>query len=408
MPGSIPMPVFKVYAALDSTFSDPTPDWEELDIKVRSITITRGKNDLMGRSEAGSCKIQIVNDNGYMDIDNPHGPYYGRLKRGKRVKVELTYAGEAYPRFTGYIRRLQREFPGIVDDTITMELSDGFFKLKRTLITHTYGAAYSGARIADVLTAAYWPSAGNGNYGDESSTTRYIDAGTEVFAETELDKRPALEHILHCEQSEFGLFFILRNGAARWVSRDTLQDSAIYKEVQATFGTEPGDLPYIDVTPDYGDDGMYNNVSAKSILSTEVQTALNQDSIDEDGDLAIDGGELLLVTDNKVLDWCYYYLYQAGTDGVKVRGLKCLPLTNSKLFEFVLDSELRTLVQVDKRFKGYSTSFAANMEGYTETIDFTQGTWELSMNLIGADVQRYWILGDPVYGVLGETTYLGF
>lgn len=86
----------------DGDFSD---DHEDVTADaVRNVIIDRGRSDVHGGINSGSCEITLRNDHMLYSPEYAAGDLYGNIIPGRKVKVEITYDGSDYSRFVGYIR----------------------------------------------------------------------------------------------------------------------------------------------------------------------------------------------------------------------------------------------------------------------------------------------------------------
>lgn len=383
---------------------DDAPDYRRISSGIIWARWTRGRNFRLDRSEAGTCVIRLHHIEGELDPNYPNGPFYGNIDVGKRVRLSVQIGGATYRLFTGFLRALPRFYPGITGDEVELHLTDAFLRLGKHKITTTedFPEESSGARIVRVLDEVGFPGTG---YADAH---RDIDTGTSMMASMGLKTRTALEHILHIEQSEMGRFYISGEGKAVWLARHTLLTDAAYNTSQLTFGGFGG-IPYQDITPEYGEDLLYTGVRA-SRVGGEEQSVEDEDPRDDYGSTILDRGELLSTSDSELTDLIYYLLDRHARPTVRFKQLKVLASSDLYILETLLGAELNWRATVRKTHKrlDYTEEQEVILEQMQHSVDYRQGSWTVDFQLSDADSKRYWILGDPVYGVLGETTFWAF
>jgi hypothetical protein len=257
----------------------------------------------------------------------------------------------------------------------------------------------SGWRIARMLDYAGFPGTGLG-----PDAHRGIDEGSTMIASMGIKARSALEHILHIEQTEMGRFYMAGDGQAVWLARHSLLSHDYYTTPQVVFGG-PSGIPYQDIQPDYSDDLLYTSVTA-SRVGGDVQSVEDADAVADYGSTVLDRGELLSTSDSELSDLIYYLLDQHKRPVTRFRSIRTIASADLSILEELLNLELsyRATVNHAEPDLGFTETQAVSLENISHTIDYRAGSWLWDCALSDADSRRYWILGDPVYGVLGSTT----
>lgn len=115
-------------------WTDVTADFVELGTR-------RGRNRESGAFETGTLTFTLRNDARKYDPDNTAGPYYGKLRPNRRVRLRATYNAVTYAVFLGYIDRIAQVSEGPNAAAAAFTVSD-FFKLlnRAELPTSSYAA----------------------------------------------------------------------------------------------------------------------------------------------------------------------------------------------------------------------------------------------------------------------------
>lgn len=139
------LPTRKVEIAFDAGV------WTDISADVVSIHTRRGRNAESGAFETGTCSIKVRNDTRKYDPDHASGPYYGKLRPNRVVRVQATYNAITYPVFYGYLDRITQEPGGPNAAAATIDASDLFKLLNRQELP---GSAYAVEVAAD--TPTHW------------------------------------------------------------------------------------------------------------------------------------------------------------------------------------------------------------------------------------------------------------
>jgi len=151
-----PLPI-RVSIALgaDLTANPSTWTWTDITLHVRPrISITRGRQDELGQTPPGSCRLRVNNAGGRFVARNPLGPWYPLLRRNCPLRVEVQVAGVWYTRFSGFIAELPLTFvPGSTDTYVDLVAAGVTRRLGQ-------GSALRSAQyraISRTAPLAYWP-----------------------------------------------------------------------------------------------------------------------------------------------------------------------------------------------------------------------------------------------------------
>jgi hypothetical protein len=134
--------------------SDPTPTWVNVDqTDVRSVDVARGRDDELGRVEAGTAQIVLNNLTRSFDPQVVTG-----LRPMNRWRVRAIHNAVTYDVFLGYAESYEQSWPGMGFDAVTtVRLVDEFkvLALDHVLTTDPPRDSYQDLVLSDEPTA-YW------------------------------------------------------------------------------------------------------------------------------------------------------------------------------------------------------------------------------------------------------------
>lgn len=256
----------------------------------------------------------------------------------------------------------------------------------------------TGERAERILDAAGWPA-----------TDRLIDTGSVSSSLQSADLGgTALAVLQQIERTEVGALFITAAGKVRLVSRDSLF-KAPFNTSQATFGDSGTDLEYADLTYEYDDQLIWNEILVSRSGGT-VQVAVDTGSQDRylRRSKVIDG--LLHEDDDTSTDIANYVLSQYKDPELRVTGLRLEPSAGNETTHFpqVLGRELLDRVTVKRvpQNLGATIDQPARIEGIIHTVTATE--WVTSWNLSTAETEAFWLAEVVGFGEAGVTTRAGF
>lgn len=254
-----------------------------------------------------------------------------------------------------------------------------------------------GERITRILDNLNW-----------DALLRSIDAGETTLQSASL-ATTALEHLQKVAESEFGAFFIAKDGRATFKSRHDLINLAS----SATFGDDPTDvteLPYRSVTPEYSEELIRNDVTISRAEGT-AQNVRDQDSIDEYQRKSYTLEGLLYDDDDHSQDMAEFILSEYKQPVQRISALVLVTPQAGKesvLYPQMLGRELTDRITVIDRPPGGGTE---NQDSYViEGISHSFGPkyWETTFNLSPAYEGVFWQIGVPGFSEIGETTRVFF
>ncbi|AGL13885.1 LamG-like jellyroll fold domain-containing protein [Actinoplanes sp. N902-109] len=387
------------------TLAGDSNAWVDVSAWVRSWSCRRGAstgNDPLPRYEAGTATIELNNADRRFDPLNLAGPYVvageSQVAPMVRVRIRAVWNGITYPLFFGYADQWQINYQGQSWSTVVLTATDAtkiFASYDRSAQSVAVGdGELSGARINRILDLAAWPA-----------EDRAVAAGDTAVQATTHDGN-TLSELQLVQDTEMGDLYLDPRGKVVFRSRHSILTEPRSSTSQATFG-DNGDpateLPYADVTVDTDDNGMVNLVSiTRAGADTEV-TAQDAASRQRYLTKSYVRTDLLLRTQAEALSYAHRVLYQASKPSVRFARLTLInPAVGleNRLWPVMLIRELADRITVIRRPPGGGMlQRDVIVRGIEHSSD--GATWTTALTLQDARKYDYFIVGDPVFGVLG-------
>lgn len=390
---STPMPVFGVDVAWLTAPSSATPTWSSITEHVRSITIHRGRQHELDRMEAGTATIVLDNRGRHYDPTNSSGTYYGYILPMRRIRVTATWKNTSYNLFHGYIEGWPQTWAERNDATVTITATDGFKVLALCKLNTSYSSELTSVRVANVLNSVGWPTA-----------DRTIATGLSTLQAATPDNEPALSHLHDVVNSENGRHFIGANGYYVFHSRLTIGTTP-YSVSQVTFSdADTSVLPYLDLTMDYDDTQIWNDVRVTRTGGTE-QTA--SDATSQANYYIRTLVRSSLVTTDGEAESAASYLCQRYKDPVlRMYGLQVTGGGHEPVYAQMLGRELGDRITIVRTPP--AGGVAVTTEQIIEQIQHTirPGYFESKYELSPADASALSLYDDP--GAIFDTSEWGY
>lgn len=114
------LPSTKVEIAFDSGYTTPAASrtWTDVSAYVeggRAITITRGRQNEVSEVQPSTLALTLNNKDGRFTPEKTSGAYYPNVKKGRPIRVTVTYNAVSYTRFMGYINEWPVTWPDSSD-----------------------------------------------------------------------------------------------------------------------------------------------------------------------------------------------------------------------------------------------------------------------------------------------------
>lgn len=215
-------------------WSGTEPYWYDLDpCWLRSVSITRGRNNWLERFGSGACQVSVDDSEGLLTwgADTPSNQLALRPGRHLRVLAFHVPSGRTYPLWRGFVEKISSTMVPDLPPTVTLDGHDGLDQLAHVDLpeqTPVGAGELSNERIARLLLLADWPT-----------QWQKLDVGVVRVQATNL-ARPVLDDVGITADSEGGAFYAQPDGVLRFRNRDWLRRDPVATTVQAIIGTGPG------------------------------------------------------------------------------------------------------------------------------------------------------------------------
>lgn len=386
-------PTLEVSVAFTSTLGD-TSTWTDITTYVRGLSIRRGRNDELGRVEAGTLDVLLSNSDRRFDPTYTSGPYYPYVVPMRQIRVRATWNSVTYGLFRGYVESWPPAWPGNgKDDIVTVRAVDAFKVLNLARVQQAFAEELTSDRISSVLDAAAIPS------GDQA-----VGTGLHTLAASSTVTSSALEISQACAQAEDGLFFIDGGGTVTFQGRAYRR--TIETTARGTLGDSGSELPYTDLQGSYDDTYLANRAivtwSAGSGVTGGTEITTGTSSTATYGIRAIEiATELALAGEAAAVSSIWAWRY--GDPQLRFPRIVMQGASGTALWPHLLGAEVSHRYLVRRRPAGGGTiSQEVHVEGISHTIDTDQWTTTWALSPTDPSLSR-WVLGTST---LGTNTYV--
>lgn len=395
------------------------PIWVDVSAYVESFSINRGRNRELDQMQAGTLQMVLSNLDRRFDPTYTGSPYgNANIRPVKRIRVRAAYSGSIYSLFSGFIESWGMEWHGFADSVAPITASDAFKPLNLAKLNTTFPVQTSDLRINAVLDAVSWTVGspqwilGDAILGLLGSTTvlgptgdRSVAPGQSVIAASALADTSALQHMQDVAASEFGLLFIDHDGVLTFVNRNAV---ATAQRMWATFGEQ--EYPYVDITLAYDDTDIWNQVR---VTASGGVVQIAEDAASK---AAYFTRTLTLSTlqnsDAQALSLATLLLSRHKDPSLQITAMTLDGDANpNAIYPHMLGRDLGSQVTVVRRppYGGSPITQLSSIQGIAVNYSAADGgEWGAQWRLAPVDITSYWILGDPVQGILGTSTRLFF
>ena len=382
--------------------ADAAADIVNITDQVMAVSTRRGRNRILSNFEAGTATVTINDPTSSFNPQNVSGPYYGKLLPLRKIRIyaDLEYEGDTIriALFSGYINSFDTSFYQGTDatSTVVLQCTDGF-RLLNNVSTGTApipGATagqLSGARVNTILDFSGFP----GSLRDISvgDSTMQVDPG---------GNRGVLQAIQTVEQSEFGAFFMARNGEAKFLSRDYVSKLADFTVRDYSDVVSPTNFKYSNVDFAFDDQLILNDVTVTRVGGTP-QTAQSAESIATYFKKSGQRSDILVQTDAESLDQAETLLVARKDADIRIDSMNLNLVAPLSEFELLanLSMDIYTLINITKTMAGGST---ITRELFVQGVqhDVRPGVWNMKV-LTAEPIIQAFILDSPNQGILGNT-----
>jgi hypothetical protein len=393
----------------DQVLADQPADIVDITDQVMKVSTRRGRNRILSNFEAGTATVTINDPNGDFNPQNPLSPYANKLLPLRKIRIwaDTPFQGSTQRvfLFSGYITSYDTSFYQGVNSTstVTLQCIDGFRLLNNVAtgnapVPGCSAGELSGNRIQHLLDFAGWPA-----------SMRALNPGNSTMMADPGGNRSILQAIQTVEQSEFGAFYISRQGDAKFVDRELVTLLSDYTARYYADPPLPGTLSYVNLDFAYDDQLILNDVTVTryndNVGPAPVpQTIVSQESIDTYFRKSGQRSDILVETDQEANDQARTIV--AGRKNAELRidsmTVDITGETNEENAFINLTSDIYSLVVITKQMPGNSSIIK---ELFIQGVqhDVTPTAWTMKL-LTAEPIIQALILDSPNQGVLDINT----
>jgi hypothetical protein len=226
--------------------------FEDVTSRVRSISISRGKNRDLDRFNSGALSVEFNNTDRAFDPLYGSSPFAGNIVPRRDVRV----LADGTAQYVGKVTDWNLGYDPSGQSIAELQASDAFtFLAQQVLTPGTATVQTSGARVNAVLSQASvdWPL-----------TDRDIDTGASILTDDEFEGN-VLQYLQKVELSEGGLLFIDKQGRVAFrdrLSTPTTDNVTVFSDVAGS------GIPFAPAQVEYGSEQLYNQITVSSPAGT--------------------------------------------------------------------------------------------------------------------------------------------
>jgi hypothetical protein len=360
---------------------------------VKDIQITRGKNRDIDSFSSGESIVSMNNYNRYFDPTFTASPFYGNIVPRREVRISTNGIQQYFGTIDDW--NLMYNIQG--ESVVSFVTSDAFYRFNnQTLAAGTATVQTSGDRINAILDSpeVAWPTA------LRSIDTGVVTVGADVIAEN----TNALTYLKLVEKTEFGAFFIAKNGVATFKDRTVVQPTSNI----VTFTDDGTGIGYSDIRIVYGSEQLANEIVVTSVVTESTVTAIDLASQGVYGVLNLTLSDLLMNSDQDVEDLAVFLANKYSQPEYRFEAVEVIlddlsPENQAK----VLNLEINDVVKMKFTPNGIGPA----IEQYVEIININHRA-DLQIHRVTFGLARldflYFILDDPTFGTLNTDNALGY
>ncbi len=365
---------------------------------IKEAHIRRGRSRLLSKFEAGTATVDIYDQNGNWNPNNPSSPYYGDLIPLRKIQIFADYNGTRYYLFTGFITNYVTNFSIGVEDVsrVTFQCVDAFRLFSGALIETVPSAPagqLSGARVEAILNELDYPP-----------SLRDIDAGDTTLQADPGTSRNALDALRTVEDSELGGFYIDAEGRATFLSRSVITSSL--GSIAYNFADNGTGIAFQAATVNYDADILLNDVTVTR-SGGSPQNVFDQSSIDTYFIHSGNRANVLMETNTVALDMANMILSTRSDVELRIDSIQLNLEDGSDTARCVagLNVELLDAVSVTKVMPG-STTVTQNLLVQGLNHDFTNRNI-ITTVFTGESLVNGFLLNSATLGIL-DTNVLSY
>jgi hypothetical protein len=367
----------------------------DVSAEIMAARVNRGRNPLTDVFQTGTASIQIADQNGDFNPQNPASPYYTLLQPLRKIQLSAIdpATGLEHNMFSGYItgyNYTQSRDTGQVSYT-TITAVDGFQLLNLSTITSVSGATAgetTGNRINDILTQVGWPSG-----------MRDVDTGLTTVQADPSTTRTALNALQTVATTEYGALYMDASGQVVFQDRNLTTKSI--GDTATTFADDGSGIAYSNLQWVLNDAQIFNeaNVTATGLAK---QTASDATSISTYFKHSYNVSDLLMQTTSEALDYAKAYVASRKDTSIRVDNIT-LDLTTANYATGVtaaLTLDYFAPVTI-KQAQPNGTSLQKTFQIFGVAHDVRPGQWKTTFTTLEPIIDGFIIGNTNGYGILG-------
>ena len=362
------------------------------------VATRRGRNRILGKFEAGTATVVLLDQSGNWNPENTSSPYYGKLLPLRKIRIWADYddgvSTNRYYLFSGYIISYDNTFRIGTDEvqTVTLQCVDAFRLFNNVTISSVSGTPagqLSGARVDALLDSAAFPT-----------SMRNVDVGDSTLQADPGTQRDLLSALGTVAESEFGAFYMDNEGNATFLSRNTLEQKA--DQTPVVFSDTGTGLPYVNVDFAYDDTQIFNDVTVTR-AGGSPQNVQSTSSIETYFIHSGSRSGILVESDQEALDQATMILNAKANAVFRIDSitLNLKDTTDSALITAGLHLDIFELINVTKTTPGASS---VTLELFVQGVqhDISNRVWTTKL-LTAEPIIQAFILDSTTQGVLDGT-----
>jgi hypothetical protein len=378
--------------------NDPTSastTWTDITPYVVSYSRQPVRTNEFDQPGPATATVVLRNDDNRFTPDNPAGPYFGGLKKYRRIRVRAQWAGVTYNRYWGYVVDWPQSWAEAgKDQSVALPLVDALDPLGLYDFAQHGGAPgnpwgssqVSGAAVSTIC--ADMPGVTCVADTGRSTVYPYGAPGAGVPGAGQFF---ALQMLQNIAASENGVVFADGAGTVRFHDRA----HRVTASSAATIGDGgPNEIPYQDPQPQYGDvwsvvqitpigGGAYQRATNAAATSSYFKRTLNFPP----------AGQYLVSDTTEALNAANYLCTRYSNPVTRINGVTLIGAANTAQWPTILSLDTSTKVTFKRRLpNGQTISLPEFIEGYADSVTVGQD-WRVTVPLSPADIQSYWVLG---------------
>ena len=378
-----------------------TTQFADITEYCRTINYRRGRQSDSDQFGAGTMSFVLDDDlaNGILSPYDESSPYFDPANNEPGLaplrKVRLFRDSTAI--FVGVVLNYDLDFAIGARTLVNVTCADDFYKLSQAYIdTYNVDEELSNIRVGKILDLPEVDLfTGVGERSLETST-QTLGGSAQYTIEQGTN---ALSYIQELQQAEAGRCFMASDGTFTWQKRIGFTLSAPVVEFSDSDNTK---TQYTDVNIDFDATDVINRATVTT-LAGSPQTAQDAASIAK---YFVQGKNISgsqLHNNTAALDLANYLLFP-NPEARYTQVTTNLALLDNTQRAAIVTADIGATISIDKTLNGTPGNLLSELsiEGIEAQIDFATGH-TITFYTAPTDVRFEFIIGDPVFGILGVT-----